>query len=222
MQLAGPHLAGPGGRTWGGWGGGTPVTACRAEGPLRDGGAGAFHNPHPSFHFLVGIPWGLRGANLAHPICPGLLEWLKLCKPLKIIPLTSEFLENKSADNRIIYKLIEQAPHKFGKIVRKPWKCVANGSAKYCFPGIGALKGCLVLSGACFQIRTQNTATNLGVFLFFLSFLIYLWLFLALGHIAILFGCFCNLQKINQIWILGPRIYHQNTSKIQEKLWRHP
>ena len=29
---------------------------------------------------------------------------------------------------------------------------------------------------------------------------------------------FWNDQKRDQIWTLGPRIYHQNTSKIQEQM----
>ena len=33
---------------------------------------------------------------------------------------------------------------------------------------------------------------------------------------------FWNFQKIYQIWTLGPRIYHQHTSKDTEKLWKHP
>ena len=29
---------------------------------------------------------------------------------------------------------------------------------------------------------------------------------------------FRNDQKVDQIWTLGPRIYHQNTSKLQEHM----
>ena len=33
---------------------------------------------------------------------------------------------------------------------------------------------------------------------------------------------FWNDQKCDQIWNLGPRIYHQNIKQIQEEIWEHP
>ena len=33
---------------------------------------------------------------------------------------------------------------------------------------------------------------------------------------------FWNDQKRDQIWTLGPRIYHQNLSKNTRKIWEHP
>ena len=33
---------------------------------------------------------------------------------------------------------------------------------------------------------------------------------------------FWNDKKCDQIWTLGPRIYHQNTSKNTRQIWKHP